>query len=130
MTTIKRKPKEWFDKNEKLNVNYTIQLGDKLYVSGSNDIWVVVEINEGGDIEDRGSILIKKEFYNSTYTNIYNDPEFNNYYESYVHFGWQRWARIIHSTSEDVMAGVISTAPYKNWQEWLDSEEGKRIISI
>ena len=24
------------------------------------------------------------------------------------------------------MAGVISTAPYKNWQEWLDSEESKK----
>jgi hypothetical protein len=29
---------------------------------------------------------------------------------------------------EQVMAGVISTAPYKNWQEWLDSEESKKVM--
>lgn len=126
--TIKRKPKEWFDKNERLNADYTIQVGDRLYVSGSNNVWNVVEINQGYNIEDHGSILIKKESYTSTYTNIYDDPEFNNYYESYVYFGWQRWLRVIHPTCEQVMAGVISTAPYKNWQEWLDSEESKKVM--
>ena len=119
---IKRKPKEWFDKNERLNADYNIQVGDRLYVSGSSDVWLVLKIDEGFDIEDHGSILIKKESYTSTYTNIYDDPEFNNYYESYVHFGWQRWARIIHSAHDEVMAGVVSTAPYKNWQEWLEGK--------
>lgn len=127
---MKRKPKEWFDKNERLNDDYTIQVGDRLYVSGSNDVWLVLKINEGYNIEDHGSILIKKESYTSTYTNIYDDPEFNNYYESYVHFGWQRFCRIIHPTHDEVMTGVISTALYKNWQEWLDTEEGKRVIGI
>lgn len=119
--TIKTKPKEWFDNNKMSNANYTIQIGNRLYVSDSNDIWVVVEIIEGYNIEDHGSIFIKKESYTSNYTNIYDDPEFNNNYKSYVHFGWQRLFRIIN---------LIPPTPYKNWQEWLNSEEGKRVVGV
>jgi hypothetical protein len=125
---MKRKPKEWLDKNERLNADYTIQVGDRLYVSGSNDVWVVAEIIEGFDIEDHGSILIIKE---KDYSNYVPLGELDsNTYEHYVHFGWQRLFRIIHPTHDEVMAGVISTSPYKNWQEWLDSEEGKKVIDI
>ncbi len=126
---MKRKPKEWFDKNERLNADYTIQIGDRLYVSGSNNVWIVTEIIEGYDIEDHGSILLIKE--DVTYSSHIPLGELdNNTYEHYVHFGWQRLFRIVHPRSEQVMAGVISTAPYKNWQEWLDSEEGKRVIGV
>jgi hypothetical protein len=126
---MKRKPKEWFDKNERLNANYTIQIGDRLYVNGSNDVWIVVEIIEGYNIEDHGSILLRKEqIVPSNYIPLGEVD--NNTYLHPVYFGWQRWARIIHPSSEQVMAGVICTSPYKNWQEWLNSEEGKRVVGV
>lgn len=126
---MKRKPKEWFDKNEKLNADYTIQVGDKLYVSGSNNLWIVAEIIEGYNIEDHGSILLRKEDVNYS-SHIPLGEVDNNTYLYPVYFGWQRWARIIHPTCDEVMAGVLSTAPYKNWQQWLDTEEGKRVMGI
>lgn len=106
MTTYNKrnkKPKEWFDKNEKLNKDHILKIGDKLYHEGfswqkTDEPWIVISIKEGHDISNHGSILIKREA-SEVDINTKDMDLFNANYEHYCYYNWQRYFRIIKDES-------------------------------
>jgi len=96
---VNKKPKEWFDKNERLNKDHILKVGDRLYHQGfpwqnTDEPWVVVDIREGYTRDDHGSILIKREASDVDF-NTDDLDLFNANYESYCYYNWRPFFRII-----------------------------------
>lgn len=96
-----KKPKEWFEENERLNKDHILKVGDRLYHEGfswqkTDEPWIVVSIREGYTRDDPGSIIIKREagpFMDYDSTSDYD--EYNPNYEDYCYYNWKRYFRII-----------------------------------
>ena len=94
-----KKPKEWFDKNERLNKDHDLKVGDRLYHQGlsyqkTNEPWIVIDIKKDSK-NYHGSIHIRREAYICSYEVVRDDPNYNNNFDNYCYDNWKRFFRLI-----------------------------------
>ena len=94
-----RKPKEWFDKNERLNVNHDLKVGDRIYHQGMSyqkvdEPWIVISIKKSTE-DCHGFVDVKREAYICSYEEVTDDPDYNDNFENYCYNNWKRFFRLI-----------------------------------